>query len=167
LDAIEPKLLQKRVNLPQRQASPAVEYLNLFAEQETKLNINTMKTLLAVAIAALVASSTYGQSASAGGQPVGPKTTGPGAYSPPNSPYKKWTTAQLQQRRLDLYRQIPQTQTNLPGHRGEPVFIHHGGEAFSDQQREIYAIEGELNYRYQHGDKDAELKRAMPGQPHM
>jgi hypothetical protein len=24
-----------------------------------------------------------------------------------------------------------------------------------------------LNYRYQHGDKDAELKRAMPGQPHM
>jgi hypothetical protein len=167
LDAIEPKPLQKRVNLPQRQASPTVEYLNLFAEQETKLNINTMKTLLAVAIAALVASSTYGQSASAGGQPLGPKTTGPGAYSPPNSPYKKWTTAQLQQRRLDLYRQIPQTQTNLPGHRGEPVFIHHGGEAFSDQQREIYAIEGELNYRYQHGDKDAELKRAMPGQPHM
>ena len=126
-----------------------------------------MKTLLAVAIAALVASSTYGQSASAGGQPLGPKTTGPGAYSPPNSPYKKWTTAQLQQRRLDLYRQIPQTQTNLPGHRGEPVFIHHGGEAFSDQQREIYAIEGELNYRYQHGDKDAELKRAIPGQPHI
>jgi hypothetical protein len=144
-----------------------VEYLNLFAEQETKLNINAMKTLLAVAIAALVASSIYGQSASAGGQPVGPKTTGPGAYSPPNSPYKKWTTAQLQQRRLDLYRQIPQTQTNLPGHGGEPVFIHHGGEAFSDQQKEIYAIEGELNYRYQHGDKDAELKRAIPGQPHM
>jgi hypothetical protein len=47
------------------------------------------------------------------------------------------------------------------------VFIHHGGEAFSDQQKEIYAIEGELNYRYDHGDKDAELKRAMPGQPHM
>lgn len=126
-----------------------------------------MKTLLAVAIAAVIAGSAYGQSASHEGQPVGPKTTGPGAYSPPNSPYRKWSTAQLQQRRLDLYRQIPQTQTNLPGHRGEPVFIHHGGEAFSDQQKEIYAIEGELNYRYQHGDKDAELKRAMPGQPHM
>jgi len=122
---------------------------------------------MAVVIAAVLVSSAYGQSASANGQPVGPKTTGPGAFSPANSPYRKWTTKQLQQRRLDLYRQIPQTQTNLPGHRGEPVFIHHGGEAFSDQQKEIYAIEGELNYRYQHGDKEAELKRAMPGQPHI
>jgi hypothetical protein len=126
-----------------------------------------MKTLLTVVIATLVAGSVYSQGTPGNGQPVGPKTTGPGAYSPANSPFRKWTTKQLQQRRLDLYRQIPQTQTNLPGHRGEPVFIHHGGEAFSDQQKEIYAIEGELNYRYQHGDKDAELKRAMPGQPHM
>jgi hypothetical protein len=121
-----------------------------------------MKTLLAVAIAAFVAGSAYAQSASAGGQPVGPKTTGPGAFSPANSPYKKWTTEQLQQRRLDLYRQIPQTQDR----HGRPVFIHHGGEAFSDQQKEIYAIEGELNYRYDHGDKSAELKRAMPGMQH-
>jgi hypothetical protein len=121
-----------------------------------------MKTLLAVVVATLVASSVYAQSASAEGQPVGPKTTGPGAYSPANSPFKKWTTAQLQQRRLDLYRQIPQTQDR----HGRPVFIHHGGEAFSDQQKEIYAIEGELNYRYDRGDKDAELKRAMPGTQH-
>jgi hypothetical protein len=61
-----------------------------------------------------------------------------------------------------LYRQIPQKQDR----HGRPVFIHHGGEAFSDQQREIYAIEGELNRRYQAGDKDAELKRAMPGSQH-
>ncbi len=121
-----------------------------------------MKTLLAVVIAAIVISSAYGQSVSGSGQPLGPKTTGPGAYSPANSPFKKWTTAQLQQRRLDLYRQIPQRQDR----RGRPVFIHHGGEAFSDQQREIYVIEGELNYRYQHGDKGAELKRAMPGMEH-
>ncbi|HLW35642.1 MAG TPA: hypothetical protein VKS98_08275 [Chthoniobacterales bacterium] len=121
-----------------------------------------MKTLLAVAIAAVIAGSAYGQSASAGGQPVGPKTTGPGAFSPANSPYRKWSTDQLQQRRLDLYRQIPQTQDR----HGRPVFIHHGGEAFSDQQKEIYAIEGELNYRYDHGDKSAELKRAMPGMQH-
>jgi hypothetical protein len=127
-----------------------------------------MKTLLAVAIAAVLVSTAHGQSADPNSAPIGPKTTGPGAYSPPNSPYRKWTTQQLQQRRLDLYRQIPQRQTNLPGHRGEPVFIHHeGGENISDQQKEIYVIEGELNYRYQHGDKDAELKRAMPGQPHM
>jgi hypothetical protein len=121
-----------------------------------------MKTLLAVLIAGLVVGSAYGQGTPGNGQPVGPKTTGPGAYSPANSPFKKWTTAQLQQRRLDLYRQIPQRQDR----RGRPVFIHHGGEAFSDQQKEIYAIEGELNYRYQHGDKDAELKRAMPGTQH-
>jgi hypothetical protein len=121
-----------------------------------------MKTLLAVAVAAVLVSTAYGQSASAEGQPAGPKTTGPGAYSPANSPFKKWTTAQLQQRRLDLYRQIPQRQDS----KGRPIYIHHGGEAFSDQQKEIYAIEGELNFRYQHGDKDAELKRAMPGQQH-
>jgi hypothetical protein len=121
-----------------------------------------MKTLLAVVIAAVVVSSAYGQGTPGNGQPVGPKTTGPGSYSPANSPFRKWTTAQLQQRRLDLYRQIPQTQDR----HGRPVFIHHGGEAFSDQQNEIYAIEGELNRRYQAGDKDAELKRAMPGTQH-
>jgi hypothetical protein len=122
-----------------------------------------MKTLLAVTIAAVLVGSAYGQGTTAGtGQPLGPKTTGPGSYSPENSPYRKWTTAALQQRRLELYRQIPQKQDR----HGRPVFIHHGGEAFSDQQREIYAIEGELNRRYQAGDKDAELKRAMPGSQH-
>jgi hypothetical protein len=120
-----------------------------------------MKTLLAVAMAAVLVSAANAQTPGTG-QPVGPKTTGPGSFSPANSPYKKWTTAQLQQRRLDLYRQIPQRQDR----HGRPIFIHHGGEAFSDQQNEIYAIEGELNFRYQHGDKDAELKRAMPGQQH-
>ena len=122
-----------------------------------------MKTLLAVAVAAVLITSAQAQSGTAGtGQPVGPKTTGPGSFSPANSPFRKWTTAQLQQRRLDLYRQIPQRQDR----HGRPVFIHHGGEAFSDQQKEIYAIEGELNRRYQAGDKDAELKRAMPGTQH-
>ena len=121
-----------------------------------------MKTLLAVAVAALVAGSAYAQSASANGQPVGPKTTGPGAFSPANSPYRKWSTAQLQQRRRELYGQIPQTQTRL----GQPVFVHHEGEGVSQQQNEIYAIEAELNRRYQAGDKQAELKRAMPGSQH-
>jgi len=121
-----------------------------------------MKTLLAVLLAAgfiscASAQSNGGTSAAA----LGPRT-GPAYYSPPNSPYRKWTTKQLQQRRLDLYRQVPQSQSP----RGEPVFIHHGGEGVSDQQKEIYAIEAELNRRHQAGDKDAELKRAMPGQAH-
>ena len=121
-----------------------------------------MKTLLSVVIAGVLIGSAYGQGTPGNGQPVGPKTTGPGAYSPANSPLKKWTTKQLQQRRLDLYRQIPQTQTRL----GQPAFIHHEGEAVSQQQNEIYAIEAELNRRYQAGDKEAELKRAMPGSQH-
>jgi len=121
-----------------------------------------MKTLLAVLLAlgfisCANAQSNNGSSAAA----MGPRT-GPAYYSPPNSPFRKWTTAQLQQRRLELYRQIPQKQDR----HGRPVFIHHSGEGESDQQKEIYAIEAELNRRYQAGDKDAELKRAMPGSQH-
>src|SRR6266566_4539453 len=93
-----------------------------------------MKTLLAVSLALAFiscanAQSNNGTSAAA----LGPRT-GPAYYSPKNSPYRKWTTAQLQQRRLDLYRQIPQRQ--------------------------------DRNRRYQQGDKDAELTRAMPGVQH-
>jgi len=121
-----------------------------------------MKTLLAVLVTASFiscanAQSNNGTSAAA----LGPRT-GPAYYSPKNSPYRKWTTAQLQQRRLDLYRQIPQRQDR----NGRPIFIHHEGEGVSDQQKEIYAIEAELNRRYQQGDKDAELTRAMPGVQH-
>ena len=127
-----------------------------------------MKALLAVALAVSFITCAYGQSnGGTSAAALGPRT-GPAYYSPPNSPFKKWTTKQLQQRRLDLYRQTPQQQTsNLPGRQGVPIFIHHEGLGLSDQSKEIYAIEAELNYRYQHGDKDAELKRAMPGQPHL
>jgi hypothetical protein len=125
-----------------------------------------MKTLLAVLIATSFISCAYAQSnGGTSAAALGPRH-GPAYYSPPNSPYRKWTTKQLQQRRLDLYRQIPQRQTSIPGHQGEPVFIHHEGEGVSDQSKEIYAIEAELNRRYQAGDKDAELKRAMPGGLH-
>jgi hypothetical protein len=122
-----------------------------------------MKTLLAVAVAAILAGCAEQPAAGPGyvgpGQPLGPKTT-PAFYSPPNSPFRKWTTAQLQQRRRELYGQIPQAQTR----RGQPAFIYH--EGVSPQQNEIYAIEAELNRRYQAGDKEAELKRAMPGSQH-
>jgi hypothetical protein len=124
-----------------------------------------MKTLLVVAVAAILAACAEQPAAGPGyvgpGQPLGAKTT-PAYYSQPNSPFRKWTTAQLQQRRRDLDGQIPQTQTRL----GQPAFIHHEGEAVSQQQNEIYAIEAELNRRYQAGDKEAELKRAMPGSQH-
>jgi hypothetical protein len=68
-----------------------------------------------------------------------------GVAGPPNSPYREWTTAQLQQRRSDLYYVLPQRSgaangTQLP------------------QQQEIRAIEGELIRRFRAGDKTAELK---------
>src|SRR5215471_13288929 len=53
--------------------------------------------------------------------------------------YKDWSTAQLQQRRLDLYATVPFTRT-----RNEvPAYIYQGGAL--PQQDEIKAIETELN----------------------
>jgi hypothetical protein len=64
---------------------------------------------------------------------------------PANSPYREWTTAQLQQRRNDLYYMLPR------GAGGSP----------SPQQDEIRAIEGELMRRFRAGDKMAELKPVL------
>lgn len=62
---------------------------------------------------------------------------------PPDSPYRMWTTAQLQQRRNDLY-----------------YMISNGGQP--PQKDEIRAIEGELIRRFRAGDKAAELKPVGP-----
>ncbi len=98
--------------------------------------------------------------------PPGPAVTGSYPYSRYSttavvwgyrSPvYRDWTTAQLQQRRLDLYGMNPLTQTR----EGVPAYIYHGQPTAS--QDEIKAIEVELNWRYQHGDKTAELKEFWP-----
>lgn len=70
--------------------------------------------------------------------------------------YRDWTTAQLQKRRLDLYATVPFTRN-----RNEvPAYIYNGMPL--PQQDEIKAIEVELNWRYQHGDKSAELKEFWP-----
>jgi hypothetical protein len=62
----------------------------------------------------------------------------------------------LQQRRLDLYAQVPFTRS-----RNEvPAYIYNGISL--PQQDEIKAIEVELNWRYDHGDKSAELKEFWP-----
>jgi hypothetical protein len=70
--------------------------------------------------------------------------------------YRNWTTAQLQQRRLDLYGMTPLAQNR----EGVPAYIYHGQAL--PQQDEIKAIEVELNWRYQHGDKSAELIEFWP-----
>ena len=69
-----------------------------------------------------------------------------------NPAYRDWTTAQLQQRRLELYGMTPLAQSR----EGVPAYIYHGQAQPS--QDESKAIEVELNWRYQHGDKTAELK---------
>ena len=70
--------------------------------------------------------------------------------------YRDWSTAQLQQRRLDLYAQVPFTRD-----RNEvPAYIYQG--IALPQQDEIHAIETELNWRYKQGDKSAELKEFWP-----
>ena len=56
--------------------------------------------------------------------------------------YANWTTAQLQQRRLDLYGMTPLAQSR----HGVPEYIYHGQAL--PQQDEIKAIEVELNGRY-------------------
>ena len=73
-----------------------------------------------------------------------------------NPAYRNWTTAQLQQRRLDLYGMTPLTETR----QGVPAYIYHGQAQPS--QDEIKSIEVELNWRYQHGDKTAELNEFWP-----
>ncbi len=98
--------------------------------------------------------------------PPGPAVTGGYPYSRysttavvsgyRNPTYRSWSTAQLQDRRLELYGMNPLTQTR----EGVPAYIYHGQATPS--QDEIKAIEVELNWRYQHGDKTAELKEFWP-----
>ena len=125
-----------------------------------------MKTLLAVAVGAILTACAE-QQASTGyvasqppAQAAPVPLTRPAYYSPVDSPYRKWSTAQLQQRRRELYAQTTYTENR----QGDPVFIHHGEN--SREQDEIHAIEAELNRRYQAGDKDAYLVRAIPGERH-
>ena len=86
--------------------------------------------------------------------------TGTTDLTPPNSPYRKWTTAALQQRRVELYRTVPRHESP----RGVPVY-HYRGEPLP-QQDQIYAIEAELNRRFRAGDKAASLDRPIPGMQH-
>ena len=98
--------------------------------------------------------------------PAGPTVTGDYPYSRYATTgvvwgyraptYRNWTTAQLQERRLELYGMNPLTQTR----EGVPAYIYHGQATPS--QDEIKAIEVELNWRYQKGDKTAELKEFWP-----
>ena len=120
-----------------------------------------MKTLLTIAILAGAITFAQAQTQSVPNRGYTRYATGVPANSPKDSPFRSWTTANLQQRRIELYRTVTRHETR----RGAPVYHYHQGDT-SPQQDEIFAIESELNRRYQAGDKNAELKRPIPGAQH-
>ena len=120
----------------------------------------TAAILVGVSFTACAQSSSPNASMSVGNSSYARYQTGNYADSPKNSPLRRMTTAQLQERRLALYKTVPQGETR----RGQPYFVYHGGPL--PQQDEILAIEAELKRRFDTGDKGAELKRAIPGAQH-
>jgi hypothetical protein len=85
------------------------------------------------------------------GYPYSRYSTTAEAWGYRSARYANWSTAELQQRRLDLYGMTPLAQSR----QGVPEYIYHGQAL--PQQDEIKTIEVELNWRYQSGDKTAEL----------
>jgi hypothetical protein len=70
--------------------------------------------------------------------------------------YSKWSTTQLKQTRLELYKQIP-----FRGNRKNiAIYVKHGEPLPAED--EIQKIEQELNRRLTHGDKDAYFEPAAP-----
>ena len=123
-----------------------------------------MKPLMAVIFAATLAACAETQPPMTTGIPNRPYRaydSGRYDYSPRNSPFRTWTTAQLQQRRRDLYGTVPYRQTR----HGTPVYEY--SSVVLPQQDEIFAIEAELRRRYETGDKSAELIRPIPGETHI
>ncbi len=122
-----------------------------------------MKEMMAVLGAGILTSALFGCT-QAGPQPPVVTTGYPYATyaggrdvpTPRNPAYRDWTTAQLQQRRIDLYNMVPQSQSR----HGVAEYTYRGVPL--PQQDEIRAVEAELSRRYQAGDKAAELKPAWP-----
>jgi hypothetical protein len=122
-----------------------------------------MKPLMAALLGVILAGCAESPTVSNGipNYPYATYSTNRYDYVPANSPFRKWTTAQLQQRRRDLYGTVPYRQDR----HGVPAYQYVGQPL--PQQDEIFAIEAELNHRYQAGDKSAELVRPIPGGTHI
>jgi hypothetical protein len=120
-----------------------------------------MAALLGVILAGCAESPTPTASTGVANTPYAAYGTNRYNYVPANSPFRRWTTAQLQERRRDLYATVPYRQDR----HGIPAYQYVGQPL--PQQDEIFAIEAELNRRYQAGDKSAELIRPIPGSTHI
>jgi len=145
--------------------SQMVQYLPTHFVQKDESNYKIMKPLMAVILAAILAACAESPSPTAStgipNRPYAAYDTGRFDYVPADSPFRKWTTAQLQQRRRDLYATVPYRQDR----HGVPAYTYVGQPL--PQQDELFAIEAELNRRYQGGDKSAELVRPIPGTTHI
>jgi hypothetical protein len=78
------------------------------------------------------------------------------ALATSNTDYSKWTTATLQQKRIELYKQLPQV-----GNRKHVAAYSKHGQPLP-QEDEIRLIEQELDKRKSAGDKAAYYEPAAP-----
>ena len=145
--------------------SQMVQSLPTISFRKDESNYKTMKLLMAVILAAPLAACVESPSPTAStgvpNRPYAAYDTGRFDNVPVDSPFRKWSTARLQERRRDLYATVPYTQDR----HGTPVYRYQGQPL--PQQDELFAIEAELNRRYQTGDKSAELARPIPGTTHI
>lgn len=78
------------------------------------------------------------------------------ALATSNTDYSKWATAALQQKRLELYKELPQV-----GNRKHVAAYSKHGQPLP-QEDEIRLIEQELDKRKSAGDKAAHYEPAAP-----
>jgi len=125
-----------------------------------------MKTCIAIFVASLLTvaliscAQTSAPVAANPNYPYSAYATTSNISGPANSVYQAWTTAQLQQRRVDLYQTVPRFSRRTGSTTYTTRYVSHGGPL--PQQDEIRAIEGELNRRYHHGDKTAYFEPEAP-----
>jgi hypothetical protein len=77
-------------------------------------------------------------------------------FATSNTDYSKWSTAQLQQKRLELYKELP-----VRGNRKNVAAYVKNAEPLP-QEDEIKLIERELDHRRSRGDKAAYYEPAAP-----
>src|SRR5689334_5618074 len=78
------------------------------------------------------------------------------ALATSNSDYSRWSTSQLQQKRLELYKELPQ----VGNRKHVAVYAKHGQPL--PEEDEIRLIEQELDKRKAAGDKAAYYEPAAP-----
>lgn len=124
--------------------------------------INKLLAVLFAAVLVGCAQSSY-QSLTPGAAPI--SAAGAQYTGAHDARFAKLSSVQLQDRRLELYQQLPRFAQRFGGntHQYNTAYVTHGGPL--PQQDEIVLIERELNWRYSHGDKAAYFEAGAPKVP--